>query len=74
MQKHELCSATMWTPPLESTHRELSFEWSHLEISLDLDLFFWGSEGVKAEGNLASTTQNLLFVFYDSNSRENYQH
>ena len=26
----ELCSATMWTPPLESTHQELSFEWSHL--------------------------------------------
>ena len=30
LQKHELCSATMGTPPLESTHRELSFEWSHL--------------------------------------------
>ena len=25
----------MWTPQLESTHRELSFEWSHLLISLD---------------------------------------
>ena len=30
LQKHELCSATTWTPPLESTHWELSFEWSHL--------------------------------------------
>ena len=31
----ELCYATQWTPPLESTYRELSFEWSHLWISLD---------------------------------------
>ena len=30
IQKHEVCSATTSTPPLESTHRELSFEWSHL--------------------------------------------
>ena len=30
LQKHELCSAITWTPPLESTHRERSFEWSHL--------------------------------------------
>ena len=30
LQNHELCSATTWTPPLESTYRELSFEWSHL--------------------------------------------
>ena len=29
-QKHELCLPTTWTPPLESTHWELSFEWSHL--------------------------------------------
>ena len=27
LQKHELCSATMSTPPLESTLQELSFEW-----------------------------------------------
>ena len=30
LQKRELCSATTWTLPLESTHRELSFEWWHL--------------------------------------------
>ena len=30
IHKHELCSATTQTTPLESTHRELSFEWSHL--------------------------------------------
>ena len=24
------CSVTTWTPPLESTHQVLSFEWSHL--------------------------------------------
>ena len=29
-KKHELYSATSGTPPLESTHQELSFEWSHL--------------------------------------------
>ena len=27
--KHEVCSATTWTPPEQSTRRELSFEWSH---------------------------------------------
>ena len=35
LQEHELCSATTTMPLLESTHRELSFEWSHLQISLD---------------------------------------
>ena len=34
VQKRELCSATTGTPPLESTHQELSFEWSHLWVSL----------------------------------------
>ena len=29
LSKLNICSATMWTPPLESTHWELSFEWSH---------------------------------------------
>ena len=33
LQKHEVCSATVWTPPIESTHRELPFEWSHLQVS-----------------------------------------
>ena len=55
MQKHELCSATTRTPPSESTHRELSFEWSHIYISLDssgfrsflgLVKFTFGSEKV----------------------------
>ena len=35
LQKHGLCSATMWTPPLESTYWELSIEWSPLWVSLD---------------------------------------
>ena len=30
-QKH-IFSTTTWTLPLKSTHRELSFEWSHLKI------------------------------------------
>ena len=29
-KNYELGSETTWTPPLESTRRELSFEWSHL--------------------------------------------
>ena len=45
----------MWTPPLESTHQELSFKWSHLWVSLDssgfrrflgLVKFAFGSERV----------------------------
>ena len=29
LQKHNVCSTTTGTPPLESTHQELSFECSH---------------------------------------------
>ena len=44
LQKHELCSVTMWTLPLETTCREFSFEsWSHLNrfrwTVQDLDIF-----------------------------------
>ena len=38
-KKYEVCSATMWAPPSESSHRELSFEWSHLQVSLDSSEF-----------------------------------
>ena len=54
--KNELSSVITQTVPSESTHRELSFEWSHLRISLDssgfrrflgLVKFTFGSKGLK---------------------------
>ena len=85
LQKHELCSATMWTPPLESTHREPSFEWSHLKISLDgsglrsfltLVKFTFGSERVNRKLKDKSTVSYQIYEWdvsllpWKSNSRE----
>ena len=72
-QKCELCSATIWAPPLESTHRELSFEWSHLWVSLDssgfrsflgLVKFSFGSERVKKNTVFITSTGALLMSSY----------
>ena len=54
------CSETMWRPPLERTHWELSFEWSHPQIFPDSSgcgsllfqvKFIFGSETVRSMDN-----------------------
>ena len=56
MQENELSSVITKALLSGSTRRELSFEWSHLQVSLDssgfrrflgLDKFAFGSEGFK---------------------------
>ena len=68
LQKQKACLATMWTAPLESTHGELSYEWSHLYVSLDSSGFrsFLGSVkltfAVKGLNYLEMACSNTLFI------------
>ena len=63
--KRELCSARTWTQPRESTHRELSFEWSRWIVQ-DLEVFLvwsnsvaFGSERINLKLSFICRERNL---------------
>ena len=56
-----LYSVRIQTVPLKCTHRQLSFEWSHLRVSFDSAGVAWkGHEGIKTRGLTITPTEDAV--------------